>query len=140
MIYDDGTELIADGQGGTYALNASGDAVSGYDSTTGTFTGTAAQYISNMDAREAAKLEPFVVRPAGDDRPWWARVAEYGLTRAIDNQYGPQASNKTSVPGTYAGQNGKTYANPNDRSAGMSAPGSWLPLAIAAGLAFMALS
>lgn len=140
MIYDDGSELIDDGRGVTYALNTDGSAVSAYDSSTGTYTGSAGRF--DMDAREAAKLDAYVVRPAGDNREWWERVAQYGLTRAIDNQYGPAATNKTSTPGTYAGQNGKTYVNPNDRARGITADnvGSWLPLAIAAGVAFMAFS
>lgn len=67
-------------------------------------------YDFSSDAREAAKLDPYVPAAAGDTRPWWERVAEYGLTRAIDNQVGPSAPNKTSAPATFAGQNGKTYS------------------------------
>lgn len=66
--------------------------------------------LTSSDAREAAKLDQFVPSAAGDTRPWWERVAEYGLTRAIDNQVGPAAPNKTSTPATFAGQNGKTYS------------------------------
>ena len=140
MIYDDGSMLIDDGQGVTYALNPDGSAVSAYDANSGKFTGNAGQFA--MDAREAAKLDAFVVKPAGDTREWWERVAQYGLTRAIDNQYGPPPTNKTSTAGTFAGQNGKTYTNPNDRARGVSQDdvGSWLPLIIAAGVAFMALA
>lgn len=63
------------------------------------------------DVREAAKLDAFVPAMQGDSRPWWERVAEFGLTRAIDSHYGAQAVNKTGTPGTFAGQNGRTYVN-----------------------------
>lgn len=145
MRYDDGSELIEDGAGGTYALNSAGNMVSTYDSNTGVYVATPAAYGNfATDAREAAKLDQFVVRPNGDNRPWWERVAEYGLTRAIDNQYGPVAPNKTGTAGTFAGQNGKTYVNPNDRArGGAGAPagdGNWLLLLLAAGVAFLALA
>lgn len=61
------------------------------------------------DLREAAKIDPFVPTVAGDSRPWWERVAEFGLTRAIDSHYGVQMVNKTGTPVTFAGQNGRTY-------------------------------
>lgn len=69
-------------------------------------------YDFDTDAREALKLDSYVPAPAGDTRPWWERVAEYGMTRAIDNQVGPAAPNKTSTASTFAGQNGKTYTSP----------------------------
>lgn len=62
------------------------------------------------DIREANKLDSFVAAPNGDTRPWYERVAEFGLTRAIDSHYGPTATLRNG-PATYAGQNGQTYAN-----------------------------
>lgn len=72
--------------------------------------------ITETDQREAAKLDPYVPAGQGDTRPWWERVVEYGLTRAIDNQVGPPAANKTSAPGTFAGQDGRTYVTPSTGS------------------------
>lgn len=68
--------------------------------------------LTDTDTREALKLDAYVPAPNGDTRPWWERVAEFGLTRAIDNQLGPAAPNKTSQAATYAGENGKTFTQP----------------------------
>lgn len=45
--------------------------------------------------------------------PWWQDAIKYGVTRLIDNKFGPK--NKTSVqgnvdPGSFAGANGQTYS------------------------------
>lgn len=92
-------------------------------------------YDFSTDAREAAKLDPYVPATAGDTRPWWERVAEYGMTRAIDNQVGPAAPNKTSQPASFAGQNGRTYSQVGAQSTGplgMSSSTTMLLLAVAA--------
>lgn len=68
------------------------------------------EYGYYTDAREAAKLDSFVARAgANDTRSWFERVAEFGLSRAIDAHYGPSAVDKTTAKGSYAGQDGKTY-------------------------------
>lgn len=92
-------------------------------------------YDFSTDAREAAKLDPYVPAAAGDTRPWWERVAEYGLTRAIDNQVGPSAPNKTSQPASFAGQNGRTYSQVGPQNTGLLGMGTnttMLLLAVAA--------
>jgi hypothetical protein len=94
------------------------------------------------DVRESEKLEPYVPRVEGDSRPWWERVAEYGLTRAIDSNFGPAAPNKTQVQGTFAGQNGRTYpisTASNTAPAGSGGPGNntLILLAVAALAAFV---
>ena len=45
--------------------------------------------------------------------PWWQDAIKYGVTRLIDNKFGPKSS--TSVqgnvdPGSFAGANGQTYS------------------------------
>lgn len=92
------------------------------------------------DQREAAKMDPYVASTSGDTRPWWERVAEYGVTRAIDNQFGPAQVNKTDMPATFAGQNGQTYSQvPPSVFKGYSDPGagSILPLLLGAAAIFM---
>lgn len=101
-------------------------------------------YEFSTDAREAAKLDRFVPSAAGDTRPWWERVAEYGLTRAIDNQVGPAAPNKTQAPASFAGQNGRTYSQvgpqPGPGLMGMGSGTTTLLLLAAVGVvAFLAL-
>lgn len=68
------------------------------------------------DEREAQKLSQFY--PSASGQPWWASLASYGATRAIDAHFGPAAPNKTATPGTFAGQNGKTYSNGNTLAGG----------------------
>lgn len=97
-------------------------------------------YAWYTDQREAAKMDAFVPRIEGDTRPWWERSVEYGITRAIDNKYGPGEVNKTDMPPTFAGQNGKTYSQvPPSVFKGYSDPGagSILPLLLGAAAIFM---
>lgn len=96
-------------------------------------------YAYGNDMREAMKLDPYVPRPNGDARPWWERVAEYGLSRAIDANFGPPPVDNTATAATFAGQNGRTYS-----SVGTPKPvqqqGSILPLVLAGAVALFALS
>lgn len=96
--------------------------------------------VYDSDYREALKLDPYVARPAGDDRPWYERVAEFGLTRAIDAHYGPTAVNKTSTGATFAGQNGLTYSQVGRANTGQPTTlGSVLPWLVAGAVALFAL-
>lgn len=103
-------------------------------------------YDFDTDAREALKLDAYVPAPDGDTRPWWERVAEYGMTRAIDNQVGPAAPNKTATASTFAGENGKTYTQAVGASgAPVQTSGSnkvllYVGIAAAIGLGYLALS
>ena len=132
--YDDGSWIETDAAGTSYAANSDGVVVSKVEAD-GDYFQSAAYW---TDAREAAKLDPYVPRPAGDSRPWYERVAEYGLTRAIDANFGPQPVNKTGVPATFAGQNGRTYSTAG--GAPVQSQGSILPLLAAAAVAFFALA
>lgn len=90
------------------------------------------------DQREAAKMDPYVAATQGDTRPWWERVAEYGVTRAIDAQFGPAQVNKTDMPATFAGQNGQTYSQvAGTGTAAAAGGGSILPLLLGAAALFM---
>jgi hypothetical protein len=96
----------------------------------------------DSDQRESDKLDPYIPRPDGDSRPWWERVAEYGLTRAIDSNFGPPAVNKTQTGGTFAGQNGLTYPISGPTSSGRDASvgpgnGTLVLVAVAALAAFL---
>lgn len=90
------------------------------------------------DQREAAKMDPFVATGSGGAAPWWERVAEYGISRAIDNHFGPAQVNKTDMPATFAGQNGQTYSQVGNQASGNQAGGgSLLPLILAVGAVFL---
>lgn len=87
------------------------------------------------DEREAAKLGQFY---QNGSMPWWEQLASYGATRAIDAHFGPPAVDKTSQPGTFAGQNGKTYTTGSAVPAGGGVSGLMLlGLAALAAVAFM---
>lgn len=133
--YDDGSYIETLADGSTVGYNTAGIAVNKVELDGDYFQ--SAGYAN--DAREAAKLDQFVPNPTGGTQPWFERVAQYGLTRAIDANFGPSAVNKTSAGATYAGQNGKTYVN-GQQSQGM-APGGmgWLPVALVAAVAFFAM-
>ncbi len=135
QYFDDGSWIDTDSDGTTYSVASTGSLVSA-------ITADGSYYQSPgylTDARESAKLDAFVPAPNGDSRPWWERVAEYGLTRAIDNQYGPPAVNKTSAPATFAGQNGRTYSTAPNNGTASPAGGSGLGPLVLAGLAFLFL-
>jgi len=97
--------------------------------------------VYDSDYREAIKLDPYVAKPAGDTRPWYERVAEYGLTRAIDSNYGPSAVNKTSTGATFAGQNGLTYSQVGRSNTAQqtASVGNLLPWLLAGAVALFAL-
>ncbi len=132
VYFDDGSWIDTDDDGTTYAANNAGVVVSKVEAD-GDYFRSPAYY---TDAREAAKLEAYVPAPNGDTRPWWERVAEYGLTRAIDNQFGPAQSNKTTAPATFAGQNGKTYSQVGTPTSAASSGSGIGPLLLAAAAAF----
>jgi len=117
--------------GSFYELDADGYAVAAVDPSGNYFA---------ADDREAAKLDSYVPRPEGDDRPWYERVAEYGLTRAIDSNFGPKAVNKTGAAGTFAGQNGRTYSQLGANGQPVQSGGSMLPLLLAGAVALFALA
>ena len=45
----------------------------------------------------------------GSAVPWWQQIAVYGITRAIDNRFGPVNVQGNVSPGSFAGQNGVSY-------------------------------
>lgn len=129
MIYDDGSydEVI---NGVTYAFDTNGD-VANATGPTGAYVATPGFY---QDQRETTKLASFY--PAG--KTWWEGLATYGATRAIDAHFGPNPV-QGNTAGTFAGQNGRTYAQGQVGLAGGS-DGSGLILLALAGLAFYALA
>ncbi len=134
QYFDDGSFIDTGDDGSTVAWNTSGVAVSKVE-TDGDYFQSPGYW---QDARETQKLDAYTPRPAGDDRPWYERVASYGLTRAIDANFGPPAANKTAAGATFAGQNGKTYSQTGSQSSG-GGDGGILPLLLMAGAAFLIL-
>ena len=125
MIFDDGSTLDYD---------------------TGTVTGSPAGMLAT-DYYEAVKMNPYTHAAQGSVQPWWENVVQYGITRAIDNRYGPPTFVQGNVaPGSFAGQNGASYyQNPTAVRNGVVAGGqtvlSGSPLILIgmAALAFFAL-
>lgn len=92
------------------------------------------------DQVEAARFNQYTPRAGQNDtRPWYERVAEYGLGRYIDNRLGPGEVVRSNNPGTFAGQNGRTYTNVPVQSGAAAAGGmpSGLLLVAAAVAAFL---
>ncbi len=135
QYFDDGSWIETDNTGTTYAANTEGTVVSKVEADGDFFRSTGYW----TDAREATKMDSFTpTAGAGDARPWYERVAEYGLSRAIDNHFGPTTADKSKAGATFAGQNGQTYSQIGAQ--GGAAGGSWLPVALLAAVAFFALS
>ncbi|MFY9477172.1 MAG: hypothetical protein WAQ08_05845 [Aquabacterium sp.] len=65
-------------------------------------------YSLESDIRDAYQVAPY---QGGDSAsPWWQNLVLYGAVRAIDNQFGaPATVYGNTSPGTFAGQNGKSY-------------------------------
>ena len=68
--------------------------------------------------------------------PWWASLATYGATKAIDAAVGPRQGTANGQSASYAGQNGRTYGV-GQQSAPMSS--NTLILMLAAGAALLLL-
>lgn len=110
-----GTDGFSLGTGGSsYGFDTSGltadagESMYSLGSPTSTLQGGPA-YSFQGDYTEAAKMTQFYpTSPGVEPAPWWANLATFGVTRAIDAAIG------TTNPGanqaaTYAGQNGQTY-------------------------------
>lgn len=67
------------------------------------------------DVADSAAMQPF---SASQAQPWWQGVIQYGLTRAIDNRFAPPNVSGNTSPGSFAGQNGRTYSNGQGGTAG----------------------
>ena len=61
------------------------------------------------DAQAVAWSVPSVDPGTGQTAPYWQQLMTYGITRAIDNQFGPPPAYGNTSPGSFAGQNGRTY-------------------------------
>ena len=155
QYFDDGSFLDTLDDGSTVSYDTEGQFASEYPrarnmgpdslrrNLTEPFSGGEPRPGFSGDAREEAKLDKFVPRPGGDPRPWWERVATYGLTRAIDSQFGPPEQNKTQAPPTFAGQNGRTYSQVQGGGYGQQPEqqqgGGIMPILLIAGAAFLLL-
>ncbi len=70
-----------------------------------------------MDAGETPDMLPGDVADTSQMRqfapdqsvPWWQGIATYGITRAIDNRFGPVQTQGNTTPGSGAGNSGRTY-------------------------------
>lgn len=92
------------------------------------------------DAVEAARFNQYTPNAGQNDtRPWYERVAEYGLGRYIDNRLGPGEVYRSNNPATFAGQNGRTYTNVPVQSGATAQSGSGVLMLAAAAVAALLL-
>ena len=94
MIFDDGSSI-------DYSTGASTDAPAGM------LLGDVYDY-SHMAAPQAAYTGQSGWDSIG---AMAAQMVGYGFTKAIDNRFGPTNVAGNTNPGSFAGQNGKTYVN-----------------------------
>lgn len=132
QFFDDGSYIDTLDDGTTIGYNTAGIPVNKVEAD-GDYFQSAGYW---TDAREANKLEAYTPRPAGDTRPWYERVAEYGLTRAIDSNFGAPSVNKTQAGATYAGQNGRTYSAVGSAQPAGSGGTNWMVIAAAVAALF----
>jgi hypothetical protein len=99
------------------------------------------------DVADYQQMQPYA-GGGNQQAPWWQSVIQYGMTRAIDNRYGPTSVTGNVQSGTFAGANGQTYyqapngqriavAPASQQTAGISM--NTMMLLGLAGLAFFAL-
>lgn len=67
---------------------------------------------------------PTLTAAYGDAPGPWERLMQYGITRAIDNRYGPVPVAGNTNAGTFAGANGRTYGNTGTNQAGRTIAGA----------------
>ena len=75
------------------------------------------------DVRDSAHMQPFAQQQGA---AWWESLITYGVTRAIDNRFGPTNVSGNTSPGSFAGTNGRTYAqNPSGQGGGAATAAGW---------------
>ncbi len=105
-------------------------------------------YFMPGDGAEAQRMNPYTPAPVNSNpaAPWWERLVMYGATRAIDNAMPGQVAGigGNTNPGTFSGQNGRTYQNGAGNQAGAAQPpaaqSSTTTLIIAALVAYLAMA
>lgn len=81
-------------------------------------------YGDMADQQAMGPFNPPVAQAQG--APWWAAIAAYGVTRAIDNQFpgSPTGTMGNTYPGSVAGTNGRTYTmRPSGSGGGVNSAG-----------------
>lgn len=95
---------------------------------------------ASADQFEAAQMAPFT--PGSNQTAWWERTIQYGITRAIDNRYGPVPIAGNVNTGSFAGANGRTYFQQpqGNRGQPVAGQGGMNPLVLLGGLALAAFA
>lgn len=122
MIYDDGSSLTTYDDGSTLSIGSDGSRAS-----------TPAPGFAG-DKAEATRFQP---HNPDQSQPWWASGAMYGFQAVIDNHFRKQPVPTGSTPVTYAGQNGRTYANGTMVQQDPLGIGSIPPILLLAGLGLL---
>jgi hypothetical protein len=98
---------------------------------------------ASADHFEAAQMAPFTPG-ANQGVPWWQGIVSYGITRAIDNRYGPVPIAGNVNTGSFAGSNGRTYYQAPQGNRGQAPQGQGgggtNPLVLLGGLALAAFA
>ena len=72
-----------------------------------------APVLTESDRSEWAKMTAYTPAPnrESEGSPWWQNLVSYGVTKAIDNTFPNEQHNirGNTGPGSFAGQNGRTY-------------------------------
>lgn len=91
-----------------------------------------APYLVGNDTAEWQKMQPYVTQAQGEQAPWWQSVIKYGITKAVDNTFPSQSTGVrgNTNPGTFAGQNGRTYSNANSVGGLVSSVSNMSPMTL----------
>lgn len=90
---------------------------------TGSYVDTGTAFgATTDDLRDWAKMSTYTAAPQGarEQNAWWQNLVSYGVSRAIDNTLPNQnvGVQGNTNPGSFAGQNGRTY----NQVGGVNAP------------------
>jgi hypothetical protein len=95
---------------------------------TGSYVDTSTGFgVTPSDRLEWDRMQTYTPAPTGADGvPWWENLVSYGVTRAIDNTlpgYSTGVQGNTA-PGSFAGQNGRTYTQAGSLNAAPTLAGA----------------
>ncbi len=72
-----------------------------------------APVLTDSDRGEWAKMTAYTPAPTreAEGAPWWQNLVSYGVSKAIDNTFPnePRRIQGNTQPGSFAGQNGRSY-------------------------------
>lgn len=130
MFYDDGSSIETLPDGTTVSTDTTG-----YSTSDPLPSPLGWTVFSPNDAAEAAKMSQAYPQ---NGQNWWDNAAMLGISRLVDTTARAYTTYKGSMPASYAGQNGATYAS--GPAVPASVGGIPIGLLILGGLALLAFS